>query len=148
MIRVAWMLLLVAALAIRADAQAYARLKSGSRNVARSRDASSQARSRNQLEAGWGGTASWGAVSPSGDLAAPARLSTRPQTWSPSDGDPYTVAVERFQAAEKMSPFTYLENQPKKCGPEFTVASSDSNPELRSGLASCFDACAVSTECA
>ena len=125
------------------DAQAYERLKAEND---RARAAAASGDGGAAVGGGWGagGGAAAMEVQPQGGVAKQSKPST---TWTPPTGDPYTVATARFQAAEQLSPFTFLENQPLKCAPAFALASTVSHPSQLFDTASCFDYCADREEC-
>jgi hypothetical protein len=133
----------VAVLPHASDAQAYERLKAENE---RARAAGSGA----AVGGGWGagGGAAAVEVQPHGGAG---RVANRQQqsstTWTPPVGDPYTVASARFQAAEKLSPFTFLDSQPLKCASAFALASTASHPSHLFDTASCFDYCAAREDC-
>lgn len=91
-------------------------------------------------------------VSAGGEFDQPSRNHvkhhTEDATWTSPDGDPYSVTTARFQAAEKLKPFTFLNDQPFKCPSQFTIASTISHPEIGTNIASCFDFCAGNRTCA
>ena len=62
--------------------------------------------------------------------------------------DPYTATVERFRAAEDLVPFTFLEDEPLTCSSQFSIASTDTHPDVLVDTPSCFDFCASDPTCA
>ena len=135
------------------EAQVYARLMEENRR-SRASAASSQpqvsSQKRGSVGGGWGGGVTGQQqtrqVSASGAVSTPKST----DTWSPPTGlDPYGTATQRFKFAEKLGPFTYLENQALKCPPTYALGSTTADPDLLGETtASCFDFCAARPDCA
>eukprot|EP00750_Incisomonas_marina_P018827 INCI3151.4.p1 GENE.INCI3151.4~~INCI3151.4.p1 ORF type:complete len:615 (-),score=87.67 INCI3151.4:210-2054(-) len=146
---------LVASMPSSVDSQAYMRLKTGSSRPGRSRSTTSTRPPTTHSTAR--STSNPAQRTPKAEMAVPVQgfantpdrtRNAKSRTWTPPPGlDPYSLATARFQAAEQLSPFTFLENEPFKCPEEFLLASTETNNEMGYDTASCFDYCAARAEC-